>query len=647
MLADRFFHHAFFLLLAISIPATSFALETHNFNCGVWGKRCCDWNEWEDQHGGIDECDRGLRCNDNDECRNDTGLTRRWSDYARNLASGWTLKAIEQQKEIARFEPLSWTMILGSHNAFNNYADNYWAPNQKYSMTDQLRMGARALMLDVHEERSVWSGRQIRLSHEIPSRFDRHFAFGVIEIAQWLDRTLDDGSQPNKGEVILLQIQSSLEVPDDGGWNDSMRDYEWVLETYLGSRMLRRHIWPIKDDEMGRPERWPSLSEMRRMGKQIIVTDSSMKPYVNFAYSGITSSPTPKNFNTLNQQPPCVLRYDNHDVPLHNGMISKLYGVEEERLADLNDGLIAEDCSVIDSDRNCRAVQEIIECGNTEVVLDYIGDTEAVGLPAFPTGDRFLGMVWSWKKDVKGWEADNQGAVLEIASGRWVPRPLDELHHFACGHYREGDPFDWADYKANRGQRTEWKVTRGTGSFAEGGALCIAEFGEQDLGFSVPVNAPQNSDLMVALLQAMSDPDYDQSSDDVWLAYRDIDLESGSPEQIYWDRDVPCIRGFRATPSSIWPPNHRMVRVAVEVDHYCGGHPFCQITDVSSNDPSFEEDDYFMDSEWVMQLDLRAERGGSSREGRLYDLGVECVVNREGRKESARVGVLVDHDRRK
>ena len=64
----------------------------------------------------------------------------------------WVDWALRNQRELAQDEPLNWVMHLGTHNSFSTVADGHidpiYGPNQVYSITDQLRSGARLLTLD-------------------------------------------------------------------------------------------------------------------------------------------------------------------------------------------------------------------------------------------------------------------------------------------------------------------------------------------------------------------------------------------------------------------------------------------------------------------------------------------------------------------
>jgi hypothetical protein len=608
-------------------------LGSSNFDCGGSGQRTCTaFVDWEFYHGGLSPpkyCDRGLQCEAGlfDVCALGTGkcgnFTRvNFGGRALQVRQGWAYGALVEQRKIARFEPLNWTAIIGAHNAFNTSADGYAIPNHLYSMTDQLQMGARALMLDVHHVCAVAPPTcEIRLSHAEymgmgihlgASPSDRHFGFGLMEIRQWLER--------NPGEVVLLHMEERLKDISDNDDPESRADYAWSFEHFLGPYLLRKN----EKEKLG--GRWPTLAEMRSMvpPRQVIAFGSALpeKDYLFHGRPGEFTTPFGASAPTHFHPAACTVEGGSFRFELANPG-QTFVGIEEGRYANgyAQAGVIAEDCSGLPFP--CARAAAIAACGNAEVLLDFMGDT---GDALVPIGDRMGGLVWSWKRDERGWQKDGYAALLEVASGRWVPREPTENHAYACGHWREGEPLtEWKD----TGQLTEWRITQGQGPYAKGGMQCAREFGS-DFVFSVPVNGPQNK----ALANAFAGTDAG-----VWLAYRDV---KSAPGEIYWDRDVPCVTGVIALPSEPWPPNHKMASVQLAVSHRCVKAPLCQITGVMSTDPAATPDDWRVTG--AMTVELRAERSGTSRDGRTYSVDVECVVDDEGRLNWTGVDVLVPHD---
>jgi hypothetical protein len=634
----------FCVLLAIGLVTGLFpskaTAQLTDVDCGAFGQRPCSATDAEWWHGGlldygIGACDRGLEVRVKQccgevlgvevcipcglECRNRT----RWQGRADEVRGWWAYGALREQEKLARHEPLNWVMRIAAHNAYNNAADAYLLPNQQYSITDQLRMGARVIMLDVWD--TAWGNK---LSHGFGWPQDRHLTWALREIRDWLNA--------NPGEVVFLEIED-YNVEGDGS---AESEYVGALTRQLGQWILRR------DEKPG--SRWPSAAEMLGMQPQRRVVVLSQSYYDSaILFDGSWGDPYKFAFPYSKAQ-----TWHNNDrdwdAPYENFVnrgqrFSEVYedrsGVQSlsptgyicDRDLDLGTPLPRNDC---------HDAAKLASCNVSIVGLDQFGCFNGLACLDIFNVDfeaaRMKRLVWSWMREHRGWTENNKAAMLRsLEAGRWEARPVTEMHHFACGGFREGNPSGWMDTWGNRGLRTEWRITQATGRWEEGHALCEQEFPGSGLVFSVPVNWRQNEDL---LHQALSEV----PGKDVWLAYRDIDPTG----EVYWDRDVrgqpPCVTGMTASPAQLWPPNHKMVPVQLTVSHTCPVSPQCRITEVLSSEPPAHD--------WVvigdMGLELRAERAGTSAAGRRYDIFVECVVDASGRINRTAGSVLVPHDQR-
>jgi hypothetical protein len=91
------------------------------------------------------------------------------------------------------------------------------------------------------------------------------------------------------------------------------------------------------------------------------------------------------------------------------------------------------------------------------------------------------------------------------------------------------------------------------------------------------------------------------------------------------------IGGGTATPSLLWPPNHKMASVTVNysVTGGCGGST-CTITSVTSNEPVNGLGDGDVAPDWQIvdnhHVNLRAERSGTGTgTGRVYTITITCT----------------------
>ena len=94
------------------------------------------------------------------------------------------------------------------------------------------------------------------------------------------------------------------------------------------------------------------------------------------------------------------------------------------------------------------------------------------------------------------------------------------------------------------------------------------------------------------------------------------------------DTTPPTIDSAAVTPSSLWPPDHKLVPVTVAVTATDdGGAATCAVSGISSSEPVTGPDDETA-PDWVitgpLAASLRAERA-NPRGGRTYTIAVECV----------------------
>jgi len=104
----------------------------------------------------------------------------------------------------------------------------------------------------------------------------------------------------------------------------------------------------------------------------------------------------------------------------------------------------------------------------------------------------------------------------------------------------------------------------------------------------------------------------------------------------------PAITSLTVDPAVLWPPNHKMVPISLQVTATGDPSPECRIDSATSNEPGIVtgEDDWVVTGSLTM--DLRAERAGSGN-GRVYTINVTCT-NTSG-SVSRRISVNVPHNR--
>ena len=113
------------------------------------------------------------------------------------------------------------------------------------------------------------------------------------------------------------------------------------------------------------------------------------------------------------------------------------------------------------------------------------------------------------------------------------------------------------------------------------------------------------------------------------------------------DTTPPTVESVKASPNALWPPNHQMVPVRVEVKatDACGDVS-SKIVSVTSNEPDNGLGDGNTSPDWKitgdLTVDVRAERSGPGK-GRIYTIKVE-ISDEAGNSVTRNVTVLVPHD---
>lgn len=115
------------------------------------------------------------------------------------------------------------------------------------------------------------------------------------------------------------------------------------------------------------------------------------------------------------------------------------------------------------------------------------------------------------------------------------------------------------------------------------------------------------------------------------------------------DTAAPTIATATASPSELWPPNHKMtpVTVSVSASDRCDPAVRCRIESVASNEPENGQGDGDTSPDWeitgALTLKLRAERFGPGS-GRVYSIGLHCV-DASGNGASRTIAVTVPRQR--
>lgn len=156
--------------------------------------------------------------------------------------------------------------------------------------------------------------------------------------------------------------------------------------------------------------------------------------------------------------------------------------------------------------------------------------------------------------------------------------------------------------------------------------------------------------LSLAALVALAACGGDDDDDGFFTAPPINPPAGGRVADIECENDItsPVLRSISASPSELWPPNHEMVRVNVQLQAEDPCRPLdIRIISVSSNQPVNGGGDGDTAPDWdiigPLAVMLRAERAGTGDE-RVYTIRVRFAdaVENEGFEN---VRVWVPHDR--
>ncbi len=318
------------------------------------------------------------------------------ADSIDNFNASWSGKAMDMQRALDSYAPIIDNNILGSHNTYNSEAYSscnfsvgcrYLDPQQKYSIKDQLRMGARFIELDVHwttKMESLFSyPKRLLLCHGVCSINDKYATEGFNEISSWLS---DSSSQD---EVIILYIEDASE----GHHNDL---YNQVNDRF-GSKIYRSNGCGNIPDSL-------TKADVLAAGKQIIVwkdggcsSDSNM---ANMAYTGL-------------------------------GNIGRIWedATTLGSIAEFFDG-------GIDS-ISAGEVRAAFETGANIVNLDDLVMDDG----------RIEAAIWSWDNNEPNNSGGNQDCAVQWGNGRWDDAGCTSNFAFAC----EDDNGNWSVPDNNTG----------------------------------------------------------------------------------------------------------------------------------------------------------------------------------------------------
>ena len=291
------------------------------------------------------------------------------------------------QRSLNLNQPIINNNIQGTHNSFNSEAyrdiDSYIDPQQKVSLYDQLRIGARFIELDVHWTTYAsgwpWNWRQqLLLCHGTDfgcGLTDRKLTSGMNEIKNWLNE--------NPDQVIILYIEDYSENHHNDLYNQ--------INDRIGHKIYQSGGCVDIPDTL-------SKAQILAAGKQVILWKdkgcSSYAPLNAMAYSGL-------------------------------GNVGRIWedATTTSWVAGIFDGGV---------DR----------LSNSDIRNAYATGANIINLDDMKTGDdRLKAGIWSWAENEPNNASNNENCAVQKSDGRWNDLPCDQSYLYACKNTQTGQ---WA-----------------------------------------------------------------------------------------------------------------------------------------------------------------------------------------------------------
>lgn len=428
---DRFQVRKLILTDADSVDAASFELTTQSLSVGNTEPVFFNGSNGVDEllaFAGQVKCQRNIFGN----CKRGTVEV-----------DDWLKQTLAFQRYRSYNQTLDTYTLFSTHNSFNNKADGYgfgdstiskllqsisggklqlvWA-QQIFTMTDQLRMGVRMIMID-----PVMVFGKMRMCHcgtSFPwfdkvlgyleeklhfhvdftsydlgcSPFDRTLESGLMEVHQWIS------APENQNEVIYLHLN------DEGAHAD--RNHQAIIQN-LTRDIFGDLLFTPTDKNSNFPSSWPTLNQLVSTGKRVIATNGRLE---NDYIFGTIFHPgwdydTAKYFTDY----PACGQYPPYGFTIFGGesqVIDPFYNGPKE------EGLVVKE-----------NIQAFVSCGVTCTSLDLASPE------LLRTG------IWSW---AEGHPTGKSMCTVQNASdGRWYSVACGSAPSYKYACQSTSDPSQW------------------------------------------------------------------------------------------------------------------------------------------------------------------------------------------------------------
>ncbi|MDQ2651118.1 MAG: hypothetical protein M3Z03_16380 [Actinomycetota bacterium] len=382
------------------------------------------------------------------------------------FAAGWVPRALRLQALLSEDRPLRDDLIPHTHNSFNapQYGPTLTTadPNQRYSLIDQLRMGIRAIELDVHWLPSPYGtvdagGYAVTLCHgqteevagvriHVGCTVDRPAAPGLAELSAFLR------APGNEREFLLLYLQNELDGSPAGHGATAA-----LLEEHLGDLIYAPPTGQAPGSCADLPV-YQSRAEILATGRRVLVVGNcGPGAWSSLVFQRGAGWDERSNSAGYPPAPAChadraARDYDEHWIRVTEDRtwLSALTGA-------------AAPITVAE-------VRSMVQCGVELIGLDRIG----------PADPRLAELVWSWAPD-------EPTAAGQCAA--W--QPDGRFHAAGCAEARQ---------PACQRPDGSWQIGTEAVAWSAADAACTSDGAR----FDVPRSAWSNEQLRIA---AQATPD--------------------------------------------------------------------------------------------------------------------------------------------
>jgi hypothetical protein len=492
-------------------------------------------------------------------------------------APGWLQsQQSDQYNRISADLPINLVPILGTHNSYSNSADggsDIINLDQHFTITDQLNLGARFIRLDPVNSATGQSVIGCHVS-ELGSSFTKFItelniltrqnyptnasqlcatSINNLTFAQSLDgafsfqrpiylaaEEIQRWLASNPGEVVFITVNNFYSSGQSGYVDPA--DLSAIFQHALGNLMLT----PQQYQTMNSPTPWPTLRQMRALGKQAMVFFSN-----STGASGVWN-PSPQDTSlahwasTSNPNFPACLDFGGLPVgPGRDATKSEWNGEDRS----LSNAFNTSDESGL---MNWQNVALATQCGYGTISLDFLYSLGSAvnntyipfpGSVNFTTGGNFYSadngiderpqwLIWSWLRNTPVAPSGGGPAALvqqnltgqdlaaslifagspvttNLMTYRWQQMSASAALPFACAGPYQGAPGSLFPDPNNMWVYS-WAITTVSDVWANGEDECQSEFGS-GFHFWHPMSAPENK-VLVNTMQSLG-------VGNVWLNY--------------------------------------------------------------------------------------------------------------------------------